>query len=706
MRKIITLAIFVVGFAACGDSSDPPEGTDTGPGGDTDVMDAGDLDSGEEIGVDADVGEDAEPDMGPPDGGDTDSGETGPDGGPDADSGPSCNAALDTDADGLNNCDEMELCTSPTNSDSDDDKLSDFEELEEGTDPCKADTDNDGVSDYREIQLGLNPNKPSTFGDDTIDEERWRVDACEKSESLGPDDEIINYYTNNRGNWRIGLRKSFSNYRNMTLRQSVVSGPTAAAVYGNPLSTVHGFVLSQNADPSEPSPYEAMANRVRPAVLSLAAEQGGTDYTGSNFENHGGQQASIGRYAIKVSPKMSAKKLREELLFEFADFDEGAVSDPLPNTAGQDKAWFRVEISIIYRENVGGAEQALYSVAVTPRDIYDNREQVRFQLSDLVNTTNIAEIPDKPQDGCATFKPDSDIPKAEFYWVLDQSGSMGPFNSTVSAFAQQFVNQLQGVQLDYRLGVTNMVDENDGMLRSPGWTKNPAQFSNAVDTGVTDCQEQGSYKCSNGDEYGLENGKLGLTRLLGLQGMPPPTRRIRSGANVITIFMTDDSSNAIRDGSASASDYTNFYPKHTQAFSIVDKDDCGASAAPVYEEVSKLSSGNSASLCVGADNLTGILTSIINAANARASDYQLSRTPISASLQVFVNGEYVPRSREDGFDYFAQFNSIGFYGSYGPEPSETGSGIAEDFVVVEYDYFENSCKESDQGADNCRGEDF
>ncbi len=704
MRKIIVLAIFVVGFAACGDSSTPPNGQDGGPGGDTDVMDAGDVDVENDGGVDADGGEEPDVDMGEPDG---DSGDTEPDGGTDADAGPSCREDLDTDADGLNNCDEEDLCTSPTNADTDDDKLSDFEELEEGTNPCKADTDNDGVNDFRELELGTDPNRPQTFPEkDKLDRELWRVDACEKSEALGPEDEIINYYTNNRGNWRIGLRKALSNYRNLTLLQSATSDPMATAVYGDPLTTVHGFVLSQNAASGEPSPYDAMADRVRPAVLSLGVEQGGTDYTGSNFENHGGQQASIGRYAIKVSPKWSAKKLRQELLFKLADFGQGAVKDPLPTTAGQKKNWFRVEVSIIYRENVSGPKQALYSVAVTPRDVYESREQVRFQLSDLVNTTNIAEIPDQPLDGCATFKPDSDIPKAEFYWVLDQSGSMGSFNSTVSAFAQQFVTQLQGVQLDYRLGVTNMVDGNDGMLRSPGWTKNPAQFSNAVDTGVTDCQEQGSYQCSNGDEYGLKNGKIGLTRMLGLQGMPPPTRRIRSGANVITIFMTDDSSNSIRDGNASASDYTNFYPKHTQAFSIVDKDNCGARAAPVYEEVSKLSSGNSASLCVGADNLTGILTSIINAANARASDYQLSRTPISASLQVFVNGEFVPRSREDGFDYFAQFNSIGFYGSYGPEPSETDSGIAEDFVVVEYDYFENSCKESDQGADNCRGEDF
>jgi hypothetical protein len=53
------------------------------------------------------------------------------------------------------------------------------------------------------------------------------------------------------------------------------------------------------------------------------------------------------------------------------------------------------------------------------------------------------------------------------------------------------------------------------------------------------------------------------------------------------------------------------------------------------------------------------------------------------------NAQFVPRNRDDGFEYFAQSNSIGLFGHYRMEPSD--GEIAEDFLAVRYAYFTDRC---------------
>jgi hypothetical protein len=118
--------------------------------------------------------------------------------------------------------------------------------------------------------------------------------------------------------------------------------------------------------------------------------------------------------------------------------------------------------------------------------------------------------------------------------------------------------------------------------------------------------------------------------------------------------------------------------------------------------------GRFGSVCPG--QLEGILSDIVATGVSGRTEYWLSETPLSASLSVFVESDrdptqavFVPRNRQDGFDYVAQDNSIAFYGDYRPEPSE--GEIAEDFVAARFEYFVDRCLETEQGADNCQPEE-
>ncbi len=713
MKRILLAGLCIFGLScgtvACG-SDEGPTGSDAGMSDSgTDVSDV-QMDVRQDSGqpdAEPDTREDVQPDVEP------DTPDEEPDSG-DSDSGPDC--SLDTDADGLNNCDEAEMCTSPTDGDTDDDQLGDLEELTEGTDPCKADTDNDGADDKTELEVSLNPNKPSTFDDGIIDGNRWRVRACEPPED--PDEDFtgtINYYENDRGNYKIGLPPGFSNYKQLTLLDT--QKPVAAGVYGDSLTSVYGFILSKDAESGRTKPDQSLRDAVRPEILDLAGNDTDNLLYGSNggaFETHGGKQAAIGRYQIKSPTPKSAAKVRQELMLSLDAFNQSNVGGSgLPSTAGQTHTKFRIFVSVIFRSNTSGPSQAVVSAAVTPESVYDSRNQVQFQMDDLTNTTNVAEAVDEPKVNCETYVPSKETPKAYFYWILDQSGSMDGNNSDLAAFASDFTSKLKGTQLQYNLGVTNMDVDNGGRLYNP-WTQNPQQFASDIQQGVIGCSAGGPWACNGGTEKGLESGYQGIRFMRGLTPQqPPPVEAIDSGASLITVFFTDEPDRSVNPGFGGGAvpeqKYLDFYgregPAKTKAFALTGTEDCEPlyPAGTSYQNVAFASGGNFASIC---SDLSQILDEIIDAGLSDASQYQLSKTPVSASLSVFVESdedptksEFVPRNKSNGFEYFAQNNSVGFFGSYRPEPRD--GEYAEDFVAVRYEYFIDRCKESGNGANNC-----
>mgnify|MGYP002277138852 CR=1 FL=1 len=370
-------------FPACQES--PPEGNWSADAG----VDAAD--------VNADARGDAELDDGGSDAVDVQ------DGG-EEDTGPDC--SKDSDGDMLNNCDESELCTDPTNADTDDDGLNDLEELQEGTDPCDPDTDDDGVDDPAEFKFGLNPNDPETF-DGVPDASRWRVDACAKPVDSSEDvTGTINFVTSQAANYKFGVPERFSNVQGVTLNG--VQAPVAAHLFSDASSSLYGFVLSKNAEDGRSEPDVSARKTVRPAVLDLAGndEDNLTFSTiGGAFATHDGHLASIGRYRIKTPMAKTAAKVREELLLGMDAFSQSDVAGGLPSTDGSTYMTFWINVAVIQRSTNTGPNQVLLSAAVVPQSIYDDTPQVRFDVDDLTNTTQISEVVRSVTVGCVSTPP-------------------------------------------------------------------------------------------------------------------------------------------------------------------------------------------------------------------------------------------------------------------------------------------------------------
>jgi hypothetical protein len=589
----------------------------------------------------------------------------------------------DTDSDGLDDREEKALGTDPNDGDTDGDGLSDVEELQKQTDPTEADTDGDGATDREELEHGLDPNDPDTYGDGTLDGNRWVLRACDT-----PRAENVRFYEGNTGNWRLALPTSFENYRdsdsgsgpNNELTIDGVSPPVASAVYGDPANEVAGFLLSTSPESGQPRPDDVLQQRVQSRVLPSLGEVEEPSTTG-NFDTHDNYRAAVGEYRLQLDRATSARTIRDDLLFALAEGDfERHDLRGLPHASGATYETFHVSVSVVYRRYTSRSDQSVLSVAVAPAIRYDNRDETKARLDDLTNTTNLAESIDTHVTRCTTFQTTGEVPKAEFYWVLDQSGSMNQDNQEIANFSRQFEQRVGNTALRYRLGVTNMDPRNEGRLdTNVAWHQRGSMFRSQIQERVVDCSTSGrstvgSWRCSSGgggsgnpEEMGLRVAREGIAYMRGLQRQQPrPFEAFRSKSNVITIFMSDEEAGTLRANPGRRQQllngYLNFFKGRTTAFAIVTNgDDCNGDDAAGYREVALGTRGKAASLCQG--DVQETIREIIFSATGIASTYILPQEPISSSLRVYLDDQWVPRSRTSGFAYFAERNSIAFFGN-------------------------------------------
>jgi hypothetical protein len=687
---VALLLAFAIGVTGCTDDDSNNNGgtDDTGVSADADATD--DTDDADEDGDD-DVEEDTIDDVSDTDDGDTEDPDTGDTGDVDddtsdvdsdtsdvdEDTGPTCDPNRDCDFDGLTDCEEEQLGTDICNHDTDGDGLTDFKELEERTDPNDPDSDDDGALDGEEVELGLDPNNPDTYGDGVDDGQRWIFEACED-----PRGEPVDLYTSNFGNWKQALPPAFDNHAELTISGASRTNYQAASVYDDPANEVAGFLLSREPASGESVPTDVTAN-YRADVGSVAATIN-QEFNGGEFQTHDFRGAAVSRFLITTSGTRSVKQLREQLLFEFAPFGQSDISTTLPDTAGAQYNQFRIFVSAIYRNYNDGSKQTLTSVAIAPATKYDSRDKVKFRMDDLTNTTNIAERDDGTVIRCNRFKPKKSS-KADFYWVLDQSGSMGDDYQRVRSVANQFYSRLQNTNLDYRLGVTTMDEDYNGKLRQQAlWHDDLQTFLGEIQH----IESASIYDCC--DEHGLKSSRDGIEYMKGLAAsQPSQAERIRPEGQLITIWMADEEAQTFQSEGVGSStgqqllnNFINFFSQHTIGFAIV------SDSGEAYRRVAQATGGSFASL--DAQDISETIEDIIFAATGLASNYVLPETPISSSLRVFINGQWVPRSRENGFDYFAQTNSIAFFGSFRPEPATAGGRA--DNIAVSYESFQDRTK--------------
>ena len=716
MRAGLAL-ILVVALAGCGSCGVEDPNNDQEPDAqivdDADpTPDAGEPDATEE----PDVAVEPDTDIDPPDTDRPDTDVPEPDAGPDADMGgmpdaeehfdpvaiclEDCEYAgdrsdeVDCDYDGLSNAEEVaQLGTDTCDNDTDGDGLSDLGELQQGTDARMPDSDGDGLTDADELFFGYDPLKPDTLEDGILDGDRWIVRACDN-----PQSEQVDYHVNSPGDWQVALPPAISNYTELTISTATPQSKLAAAVFDDTANEVTAFILSTTPAANDQFGVDILRRYVPPSggpVRSVGVLEQSSN--GGDFDTHDFHTAAIGRYLLRSSTPKSARQIRDQLLFAISPFAAHEVTG-LPNSSGATYTQFRIFVSATLRKSAINGNRVITTVAVAPATKFESREKVQFRMDDLTNTTNVSSAADLNETSCSQFRATEGTPAADFYWVLDQSGSMNDEFTTMKNVANQFFAELQNTPLDYRLGVVSMDKDIHGRVRgSAGWHTDQPTFLREIDEYVIDCT--GCGPSAGGSEWGLKVAQEGIEWMIGSSA--PQNVRIRPDAQIITIFMSDEEAQTFQGtdlntppGQALMNDFKTFFQAHTVAFAIVDSlsgSNCRAEGE-AYKQIALATGGTYASLCDS--DMSETIEDIIFAAAGAASNYRVAHTPISSTLRVFKNGDWVPRSRVNGFDYFAERNSIAFFGTYRPEPTDPNiPGHYGDDVAITYQTFIDTTKD-------------
>ena len=582
---------------------------------------------------------------------------------------------LDCDFDGLSQTEEAGLGTDPCDNDTDGDKLNDLKEIQAGSDPLVQDSDGDGLNDADELFYEFDPNNPDSLNDGILDGDRWIVTACAPPVESEP----VNYYLSAKGDWQLALPPAFNNYTDLTISSVMPTDKTAAAVYDDPANEVAGFTLSLDAGGLGSS--ISILNQIRNRFTGLTLIE---NTNGGEFDTHDRHTAAVGRYLVRSSTTISARALRDQILFSNAPFAAPDVTG-LPNSSGVEYSEFRIFVSATLRVNSVSGDRILITGAIAPEQKFQIRDKVRFRMDDLTNTSNVADSGDARKSRCDITAKGNFTPAADFYWVLDNSGSMTSHYASVLSVANRFYTELQNTDVDFRLGVTNTEEDDAGKLRTPpGWHTDLNSF-------ITEIQQY-VISPSGFAEYGLQNAKTGIEYMRSSRARV--SERIYD-ATVITIIMSDEDPQSFKDASGQnakaqlTAEYVDFFTRNSVVFAIIGlTPGCGSEDGLDYKVVAEASGGSAASLC--AQDVGQTISDIIDVSTKFVFRYALPKTPVSSTLRVFVNSQWVPRSRENGFDYITETNSIAFFGTYKPLASR--SGVRGDDIAVSYQTFRDTTK--------------
>ncbi|MDX1960637.1 MAG: vWA domain-containing protein [Leptospiraceae bacterium] len=489
----------------------------------------------------------------------------------------------------------------------------------------------------------------------------------------------------------------------VTLPQGLVQGTTPTGDFtgmtyqGSP-SDVAGFISQipdqgTNSSSTLGTSIIGLINAAIPstniATSSLLSNSHSTGSTGST---------SIYHLTITTDTTTNVTGLSNLLIGVVGTNQTPGTVSTLPTSQGSESTSnsFHVILQVVYNSN--GPE--LIGVGVSTTAGYANNEALLANFLDGTNITYGTVTKVAKSDG---FTGAAD-PKADFVWVIDNSGSMSQEQTAVSNAATTFFTTLSTKRLDYRIGV---ITTDSSTLRTAGgtaWVTNSTSNAQTAFTSNTNAGTGGS-----GSESGIYFAEQGLNN----SNLTP-----RSGSKLYFIIVTDEADHygcrtggtRVNDNDLVAPNYdpcnggtdfntsSNIFTQNNyKVFTIQGINSgtglsgtCtganGTSAAsqnnvmPEYYNLAVATGGSAASIC--SSDFSPIMSSMVTEAAAGSSPYILSKTPISSTISVTVNGSAVAKSASNGWSYDSGSNSIIFSGSAYPAVGAT--------ISVTYEYNSSS----------------
>jgi len=396
----------------------------------------------------------------------------------------------------------------------------------------------------------------------------------------------------------------------------------------------------------------------------------------------------VANIQLTLNNAYTANDVRNSLIALIGTVDgSGNVSNFPDNPPSADVVnQFRIVIQASQDSN----GNAVIVVGVTTVSNYANVEDA---LSGLTDGTNVGPVNSQPQDYMDILLADNP-PKADFLFVIDNSGSMYEEQTAVANNSLAFFDRLNSLGVDFKIGT--ITTDNSNLRGTFTSTRNEFESNIQVGTngsGIESCTyyAEKALSTTSPNNMGaiLTNG-LGSLNTVANAGYP------RNGSTLTVICITDESdAYTYQDGSGSYTDaprfnLTNniFTQNNIPFYGVIPLDNSGQHGsctgvngnASVYynfsssvfptaalnlKTLAENTGGSVSSIC--GENYGAFLQQLADQVAAKASSYSLTRTPISSTIKVYVNNVEIPRTTTPpagttGYKYISSENKIVFTG--------------------------------------------
>ncbi len=271
--------------------------------------------------------------------------------------------------------------------------------------------------------------------------------------------------------------------------------------------------------------------------------------------------------------------------------------------------------------------------------------------------------------------------KVDILWVIDNSTSMGPHQSALSAQVPALVDRLSALKMDYHMGVVTTTigpnGEGAGFVGSPNYydSKNYQTLDQ-----IQSLKNNFTMRIQQGENGGnIERGLGALMGVLQPNYLNNEGRGFfRDDALLVMIILSDEEDQS----SLSTTAYKDFFNQLKQQVDpkdqrwilnfigvLADNTACkvmneSSSVGSRYMELVAASKGIQRSVCSA--DLTAAVSDIKARIESVLTDFRLGKKPDVTTLKIWINGKEVPESTENGWTYIPETNSIHFSGSYIP----------------------------------------
>jgi len=710
------------------------EADSVGPGDGAGGTDAGPADGTVLLPDGTPIGEDVDPDLGPPPPPDADK-----DGLSDAQEmawGTDPNNP-DSDGDLVPDGEEVSAGTNPLLPDSDKDGATDGEEKGAGTDPMNPDTDKDGLSDGEELKTwGSNPNDKDSDGDglydgsevdaglDPLNADTDKDQVTDPQEPLGlvcaqPDPVLPQFVQTLAGGYTLAVHKGAAAFE-----LAVDSGSQSAFAFDYDWNDVKmaAFVVSLTP-PGGQTDVQVLSEQVLSVASNVCTATVRTSGNkGKSFDGKYEQMAGVILDLTCANPP-PLSGIRNSVV-------TGLLGGPPPNLPAPFGP-AKEKLVLTYLVQSRGADRMVVVGVVASLAEFDNATGMcRLYADDLVDGSALANYLDSVagvsdftafDDDCQQFV--GKTAKADLIWSVDNSGSMSDDQKTLADNVPKFTALLANAGVDYRLAVTYQVCSDLDGSGKQGLSSELVNLilTNEITGKQTNCTSTDNYSgpkngnlcdgkfttnlssfssCALKDysggssEYTLSTGMMAIDRALPRKDND--NTKLRPDATTILVLLTDEHEQAFEKelswlGDKTPTDagqlaqlaqVTDPYIQWLKAdpvnakvfgmFVIPGQGGEAEGAVGMYRVVTE-TGGSCGHLPTG--DLVQTMKEIISAAIGYSATTKLTHVPIPMTVQVARGaqgqpGILVPRSRENGFEYDALSNGIVFHGSHVPKEGE------------------------------------